>query len=109
MVYLVRHGRTALNAEGRFRGHLDPPLDEEGRREAKAVGRLLLLRPPTHVHSSPLRRAQETAEAIAQITGAPISTWEDLIDLDYGEWGRSFARRGRPTRSGRHKHLPGRS
>jgi probable phosphoglycerate mutase len=29
-IFLVRHGRTALNAEGRFRGRLDPPLDDRG-------------------------------------------------------------------------------
>ncbi len=36
-IFLVRHGRTPLNAEGRFRGRLDPPLDDRGLAEASAA------------------------------------------------------------------------
>jgi broad specificity phosphatase PhoE len=85
-IYLVRHGRTTLNAEGRFRGRLDPPLDEEGIRQAEAAAIRLLVKPPLHVYSSPLRRARETGEAIARMCGAPISSDDGLIDLDYGVW-----------------------
>jgi broad specificity phosphatase PhoE len=46
----------------------------------------MLLSPPVHVFTSPLRRARETTEAIARICGAPTSTDDDLIDLDYGAW-----------------------
>jgi broad specificity phosphatase PhoE len=86
LVYLVRHGRTTLNAEGRFRGRLDPPLDEEGIRQAEEAGRRVLVDPPMHVYSSPLRRGRQTGEAIARLAGAPLSIDEDLIDLDYGAW-----------------------
>jgi broad specificity phosphatase PhoE len=85
-IFVVRHGRTALNAQGKFRGHLDPPLDDEGVRQAQAAARRLQVRPPIHVSSSPLRRAWETAEAIARLSGAPVSEDADLIDLDYGAW-----------------------
>jgi ribonuclease H / adenosylcobalamin/alpha-ribazole phosphatase len=85
-IFVVRHGRTALNAQGKFRGHLDPPLDDEGLRQAQAAARRLQVSPPIHVSSSPLRRAWETAEAIARLSGAPVSEDEDLIDLDYGAW-----------------------
>jgi broad specificity phosphatase PhoE len=86
LVYLVRHGRTTLNAEGRFRGRLDPPLDAVGWREAEAAGRRLQAASPIRVFSSPLRRAAETAEALARATGAPMELWEDLVDVDYGAW-----------------------
>jgi broad specificity phosphatase PhoE len=85
-VYVIRHGRTALNAEGRFRGRLNPPLDLEGRREAEAAARHVLVDPPRNVYSSPLDRARETAEYISLASHAPISVCEDLIDLDYGRW-----------------------
>ncbi|MGH2843820.1 MAG: histidine phosphatase family protein, partial [Solirubrobacteraceae bacterium] len=39
-VFLVRHGRTALNAAGVLRGHLDPPLDDVGVEEAGRLGEL---------------------------------------------------------------------
>jgi broad specificity phosphatase PhoE len=85
-IYLVRHGRTTLNAEGKFRGRLDPSLDDEGVRQAEAAARRLMVDPPVHVFSSPLRRAVETAAHIARLAGAPRTTEEDLIDLDYGAW-----------------------
>jgi broad specificity phosphatase PhoE len=85
-LFVVRHGRTTLNAEGRFRGRLDPPLDEQGRQEAEAVGRRLLISPPVRVFTSPLRRARETADRIALVCDAPRSTDDHLIDLDYGAW-----------------------
>jgi broad specificity phosphatase PhoE len=37
-IYLVRHGRTKLNAAGVLRGHLDPPLDVVGRRQVRELG-----------------------------------------------------------------------
>lgn len=85
-VYLVRHGRTALNAAGLLRGHLDPPLDRVGRREA---GQLAAVFAPLHVGAvvaSPLARAQETASAIAAACGLPLEVDERLVDREYGEW-----------------------
>lgn len=61
---LVRHGITDWNREGRFQGHLDPPLGDDGRREARMVADRLVddsdLR-PRRVISSSLGRALETA------------------------------------------------
>ena len=50
-VYLARHGRTALNAEGRLRGHLDPPLDDTGHALAaiSVAGPVGRFRPQSHV------------------------------------------------------------
>lgn len=42
VVYLVRHGRTPLNADGVLRGRLDPPLDDAGRAEAADLGDLFI-------------------------------------------------------------------
>lgn len=85
-VFLVRHGRTSLNAEGRLRGHLNPPLDEVGRAEAAALAAVLSAHHVVKVVTSPLLRALQTAEAIAAATGAPTAASGGLVDRDYGDW-----------------------
>lgn len=83
-VYLARHGRTALNAEGRLRGLSDPPLDEVGIAEVARLANLLATKHPTAVISSPLQRAVATAEAIGVAAGAPTTIDNRLNDRDYG-------------------------
>lgn len=85
-LFLVRHGRTVLNAEGRFRGRRDPPLDPTGVRQAEAAALRLSTAQPAAVYASPLRRAVETAEPIARVFGLPVHPLPGLIDLDYGAW-----------------------
>jgi broad specificity phosphatase PhoE len=85
-LFLVRHGRTALNAEGRLRGHLDPQLDEIGLREAAAVAFELSEWRIVKILSSPLLRARQTAGAIAAVAGLPVSVEDHLIDRDFGSW-----------------------
>jgi len=86
VVYLVRHGRTPLNAEGILRGRLDPPLDDAGRAEAAVLGDLFVDVPLAAVVTSPLSRARETAQPIAAATGAPLEVDPALTDRDYGPW-----------------------
>ena len=85
-VLLVRHGRTVLNAENRLRGRLDPELDAVGLAEADALAQELASREPARVVSSPLRRAVQTAEAIARRAGVRVQVDRGLIDRDYGSW-----------------------
>jgi broad specificity phosphatase PhoE len=86
-VYLVRHGQTALNVADELRGRLDPPLDEVGRQQASELGVVVLgHRRIDMIVASPLRRAVETAEALATAAGLPIETDARLIDRDYGPW-----------------------
>ena len=83
-VYLARHGRTALNAQGRLRGLSDPPLDEVGIAEvSRLAGALAALR-PVAVICSPLQRAVATAQAIGEAAGAPVTVDARLTDRDYG-------------------------
>jgi broad specificity phosphatase PhoE len=92
VIYLVRHGRTALNAAGALRGHLDPPLDDVGRGEADRLGELFAARDLGAVISSPLRRAVQTATPIARRHALTVTTEPGLIDRDYGPWaGRRLA------------------
>ncbi|MHB8465132.1 MAG: histidine phosphatase family protein [Acidimicrobiales bacterium] len=86
VVYLVRHGRTALNAAGVLRGRLDPPLDEFGEAEAARLATTLASAGLAAVETSPLGRAHQTAAAIAGAAGVPLEVDDRLIDRDYGQW-----------------------
>jgi broad specificity phosphatase PhoE len=83
-VYLARHGRTALNADGRLRGLSDPPLDEVGIAEVSRLADALTARRPVAVVCSPLQRAVATAQAIGVAAGAPVTIDARLTDRDYG-------------------------
>jgi broad specificity phosphatase PhoE len=85
-IYLVRHGRTALNAAGVIRGHLDPALDSVGHRQASALGDTLFPHKLQLVIASPLKRAVETAWGIASRADLDVETDSRLIDRDYGSW-----------------------
>jgi broad specificity phosphatase PhoE len=83
-VYLARHGRTALNAEGRLRGLSDPPLDEVGSAEVARLAEVLATKKPVAVVCSPLQRATATAQAIGTAASAPVTIDVRLNDRDYG-------------------------
>lgn len=85
-VLLVRHGQTALNAEGRIRGLADPELDPVGIEQAHATARALRPRGITQVLSSPLQRAAATAQIIADINGLTPTLESAFNDRDYGPW-----------------------
>jgi probable phosphoglycerate mutase len=86
LLVLARHGRTPLNAQGRLRGRLDPPLDVEGEREVDALARSLCPLHPVQVVTSPLRRARQTAAALGQRYLIPITVDDRLTDRDFGPW-----------------------
>jgi broad specificity phosphatase PhoE/ribonuclease HI len=92
---LVRHGATALTAEGRYSGRGDPPLTDEGEAQAMAAGGRVagLSRDVTAVVTSPLQRCVRTSELVAaEVGAAPVTVVDDLIECDFGEWeGLTFA------------------
>jgi len=84
---LLRHGETPLSTERRFAGRGDIPLTEEGLRQAAAAaGRLAARGGVDVIVTSPLRRARQTAEAVAQATGAPLLADDGLVETDFGKW-----------------------
>ncbi|MBN9619248.1 MAG: histidine phosphatase family protein, partial [Actinobacteria bacterium] len=89
----VRHGSTAHSHRRLFSGHNDLPLDAVGRRQAEDVAALIAdLDDVDVVLTSPLRRARETAEAIAGRDGLDVEVVDGLIEVDYGRWeGLRFA------------------
>ena len=88
VVFLIRHGRTALNAQRTFRGHLDAPLDKRGKEQAELTGKLLAEIDLNAIYTSPLKRAVQTAEAISryQKNGVKVLPQPGLMDLSYGQW-----------------------
>jgi probable phosphoglycerate mutase len=86
-VLLVRHGSTEHSLDGRFSGRNDLPLDERGRGQARAIAdHIRALDPVDAVISSPLRRARETAAAIAERVGGTVEIDEGFIETEFGEW-----------------------
>lgn len=85
-VILVRHGETALNADGRLRGLADPPLNEVGEAQAVALGVALASVGAKVVISSPLLRAVRTATLIGEGAGIAPRADEGFNDRDYGDF-----------------------
>lgn len=71
-LYLVRHGQSAGNAEGRFGGHGPTPLSELGQRQAEITGRQLAKEGVTAIYSSDLLRAVQTAEPLSKFVDIPV-------------------------------------
>jgi broad specificity phosphatase PhoE len=92
MIYLVRHGRTEFNAEGRFQGHCDSPLTPLGVAQAGRYGELLARLIPAPADwslvSSPLGRAVATAGIIAGTLGMAADFPRDarLAEIGMGSW-----------------------
>ncbi|MGH8862947.1 MAG: histidine phosphatase family protein, partial [Jatrophihabitantaceae bacterium] len=81
---LLRHGRTAWNAERRFQGQADPPLDEVGRVQAYEVSAVIAALRPQLLVSSDATRAMQTAEPVAVATGLTLQCEGRLRERSLG-------------------------
>ena len=85
-LFLVRHGETDWNRERRVQGRTDVPLNDTGRAQARAAGKLLARREWDSVLTSPLSRASETAAIIARELGLAMpEPFAAAIERDYGQ------------------------
>ena len=107
-VYLLRHGQTLFNAEQRLQGHCNSDLTALGLAQAKAMADTLasLLDKPTDwvLYSSPLGRAQQTAQIISQrlqLSNGDIQLDERLMEVGLGEWEQQRA----PDLQAQYPHL----
>ncbi len=82
---LLRHGRTEWNASQRIQGQLDPPLDEEGHAQARAVAPAVAALAPVTLLSSDLQRARQTTDYVARATGLVPSYDERVRECHLGE------------------------
>jgi probable phosphoglycerate mutase len=83
---LWRHGQTVWNAERRFQGQSDIPLNETGQAQAERAARLLAALRPELIVSSDLSRAAGTAAALARLTGLEVTLDKDLRERHGGGW-----------------------
>ncbi|MFN2538594.1 MAG: bifunctional RNase H/acid phosphatase [Mycobacteriales bacterium] len=83
---LLRHGQTKLSIEKRFSGIGDPALTEIGLAQAAAAAERLRDSRAKVVISSPLRRAQQTAAAVASVLGVDVRTEPGFQETDFGDW-----------------------
>ncbi len=83
---LLRHGQTEYNATSRMQGQLDTDLSELGFRQAEDAAKVLSGQNITHVFSSDLSRAHNTARAVGTLIDAPVTTDHRLRETHLGEW-----------------------
>ena len=82
-VHFVRHGESVSNAEGRWQGHGDSPLNDTGRAQAARLAERLGAFAPDVVIASDLSRAAETGRTFA---GASLHTDPAWREIDVGRW-----------------------
>src|SRR6202048_5621394 len=83
---MLRHGQTEFNLGSRMQGQLDPELVEWGRAQAVSAAEALAKRQPLLIVSSDLRRAFDTAVALAERTGLQVQVDERLRETHLGDW-----------------------
>lgn len=85
-LYLIRHGETDANSSFRFQGQTDTPLNENGRQQAQLLAQHFKDIPLDKIYCSPLQRAAQTAQAIAQVKGLALQPVDGLKEIAFGEW-----------------------
>ncbi len=85
-ILLVRHGESVWNSERRIQGWGDPGLSARGRWQAERLATSLAGRAFGALYTSPLKRASQTAEMIAEAVGLLPQSVTDLREIHLGEW-----------------------
>ncbi len=92
LLFALRHGQTAWNAEQRIQGQLDIPLDDTGRWQAAQLAAALADAGISTIYSSDLQRALATAMPLAACSGAPVQVDARLRERGFGAFeGHSYA------------------
>lgn len=84
--YLIRHGETDWNKGGRYQGWTNIELNENGREQAKLLGKRFAYLPLDAIYVSPLNRAIATAEPIAKAKGLTPIVDKHFKEINFGEW-----------------------
>ncbi|HWQ03841.1 MAG TPA: histidine phosphatase family protein [Longilinea sp.] len=85
-LWLVRHGQTEWNLEGRYQGQADVPLNAAGLLQAQTLAAELSGQPFDAIYSSDLQRARVTAEIIGWSLNLPVHTDVRLREINQGQW-----------------------
>ncbi|HSG42468.1 MAG TPA: histidine phosphatase family protein [Anaerolineales bacterium] len=94
LLLLIRHGENDYTKKHKLAGRLPKVyLNEQGQKQAQALGKALKGVPLKAIYSSPLERAMETAKPIAKSVGVKIKKEKGLLETDVGDWqGKSLKR-----------------
>ncbi|MCJ7471714.1 MAG: alpha-ribazole phosphatase [Actinobacteria bacterium] len=85
-LFLIRHGQTSWNVEGRYQGDHDIELNQVGIKQAKLAAKYLSRVEFANIYSSPLKRALYTAETIKGRRDLKIKVRDDLKEMNFGKW-----------------------
>jgi len=84
--WLVRHGQTDWNVGGRWQGKSDTMLNDTGIAQAQALAKILDGQSFAAIYASPLQRAYQTAQVLAEQLHLPVKTDADLVEASHGDW-----------------------
>ncbi len=85
-IFLVRHGQSTWNADGRWQGRADPPLSDLGVRQAEVAAETVDEFGITRIWASPLVRANQTALILSSRLGLEVEDDARLMERDAGDW-----------------------
>ncbi len=85
-IYLLRHGQTNLNRDGKFQGDTDKDLNEFGKKQADLLGRRIEKFHIDIIYSSDLKRVTETSKIINSYVNTKIIIKEELREINMGSW-----------------------
>lgn len=83
---MLRHGQTIWNAQRRYQGQSDVPLDETGLRQVQTLARHFASQHVDAIYSSDLQRAMQTAQPVAAALGKPVVADSRLREVAFGAW-----------------------
>lgn len=84
--YLIRHGQTRWNEEGKIQGKTDIPLNETGLLQAECLADAMEHYPVTAIYCSVLERARQTAACVAERKQLAVRPMEQIREVDFGLW-----------------------
>ena len=85
-IYLIRHGQTDWNLEGKIQGRHDVSLNETGSKQAELLAMGMDKRPVVQIFSSRQKRALETVQAVGRRQHVAVTVIDGLEEVEFGEW-----------------------
>ena len=85
-IYLIRHGQTDWNLEGKIQGRHDVSLNKTGLKQAELLAMGMDKRPVVQIFSSRQKRALETAQAVGRRQHVAVTVIDGLEEVEFGEW-----------------------
>ena len=85
-IFLIRHGETNWNKEGRFQGQIDIPLNHNGKDQAAKTSKYLAKVKFNKAFSSSMERPYETAQISKNIPTLKITKLDKLVEISHGLW-----------------------